>query len=383
MSNYIPQIYLQTVRFSSVYVTSRTTWTFVEISDREGLTEVVEISCGEDTRAVASLIEEFVVSLDGAAILDESDVTEILGMGAYILKRHRIIATAVSALRTIVTSLQCRHKSMSIAQSLGQNIPESVPLYANINRSLLGNNRSPSDFARMAEKAVSQGFTTLKCAPFDEVNSVNGAVAGVEAATPGLQRIAAIRDAVGDRVNLLVDCHSRFGLDSAVHVGEALVKWNIGWYEEPVSPMNNPDELAQVGLKVPIPIAGGESGYGKELFDSLIKDETVSIVMPDIKFCGGAAEALRIMQSALDLGAKVSLHNPSGPVSQLGSAQVTAAITEGMPLEYAFGESEWRTNLMDPPERIDGGRFWLPDGHGLGAGLNQKLITDIGTRWEP
>ena len=162
-----------------------------------------------------------------------------------------------------------------------------------------------------------------------------------------------------------------------------MVKWNIGWYEEPVSPMNNPDELGQVGLKVPIPIAGGESGYGKEFFDSLIKAETVSIVMPDIKFCGGVAEASGIIQSALDLGAKVSLHNPSGPVSQLGSAQVTATIAEGMPLEYPFGESEWRTNLMDPPERIDGGRFWLPDGHGLGAGLNQKLITDIGTRWEP
>ena len=135
MNSYLHHIDLQTVRFSSVEVTARTTWTFAEISDREGLTEVVEISCGEDTRLVASLIEEFGVSLEGVAILDESDVSEILGLGIYILQRHRLIATAVSALRTIVTSLQCRHLSMNIAQFLGQKIPQSVPLYANINRS--------------------------------------------------------------------------------------------------------------------------------------------------------------------------------------------------------------------------------------------------------
>ncbi len=106
--------------------------------------------------------------------------------------------------------------------------------------------RSPSDFARMAERAVLQGFSIIKCAPFDEVNSFDGSVPDVEAFAPGLQRIAAIRDAVGDEINLLVDCHSRFRLDIAIYVGEALVKWNIGWYEEPVSPTNNPSELAQV-----------------------------------------------------------------------------------------------------------------------------------------
>ncbi len=58
MNSYLHHIDLQTVRFSSVEVTARTTWTFAEISDREGLTEVVEISCGEDTRLVASLIED-------------------------------------------------------------------------------------------------------------------------------------------------------------------------------------------------------------------------------------------------------------------------------------------------------------------------------------
>ena len=115
----------------------------------------------------------------------------------------------------------------------------------------------------------------------------------------------------------------------------------------------------------------------------MIKDKAVGIVMPDIKFCGVVLEAFRSMQSALESGAQPSLHNPSGPVSQLGSTQVTATIPEGLPLEYAFGESEWRSDLIDPPERIEGGRFWLPGGYGLGSGLNQQFISDRGVRWEP
>ena len=66
-----------------------------------------------------------------------------------------------------------------------------------------------------------------------------------------------------------------------------------------------------------MPIAGGESGYGEEFFAGLIEGGAVSIIMPDVKYCGGVAEAFKAGTAALRAGQSVSLHSPSGPVSSL------------------------------------------------------------------
>jgi galactonate dehydratase len=130
-----------------------------------------------------------------------------------------------------------------------------------------------------------------------------------------------------------------------------------------------------------MPIAGGESGYGTDFFDNLIQGGAVNVIMPDIKFCGGVVEAYKAGKSAIQAGGQISLHNPSGPISQLGSAHVTAAISGSMPLEHAVGEADWREELLSPPERIYDGRLWFPGGDGIGAALNQDVISLKGTKW--
>ncbi len=61
---------------------------------------------------------------------------------------------------------------------------------------------------------------------------------------------------------------------------------------------------------------------------------------------------------------------------------MAAAISEGMPLEHAVGEADWRAELMSPPERIYDGLLWFPDGDGIGAALNQDVINLKGTKWK-
>ncbi len=132
-----------------------------------------------------------------------------------------------------------------------------------------------------------------------------------------------------------------------------------------------------------MPIAGGESGYGEEFFAELIEGGAVSIIMPDVKYCGGVAEAFRAGRAAMRAGQSVSLHSPSGPVSSLAGAQVTAAMPGAMPLEYAVHEASWRAELLVPTERVADGRMWLPGGPGLGAALNPGVVARYGRRWEP
>ena len=132
-----------------------------------------------------------------------------------------------------------------------------------------------------------------------------------------------------------------------------------------------------------MPVAGGESGYGVEFFDGLLDQRAVAVVMPDVKYCGGVAEAARAGRSAVGRGGGVSLHSPSGPVSLLASGHVTAAVDGALPLEHAVHEVDWRAGLIEPAERIEGGRLLLPSSAGLGAVLNGKVVRRHGRLWTP
>ena len=368
---------LDSVEFGSVVVTPRTEWTFARFRDAKGESADVEITAGEPTADVVRLIVEAVASLRGEAIAREGDVPGLLGLDGPRLRRDFALATAVSALRTGVSVIRSMHDGVSLAEALGGEPQASVPLYANINRGLFGTPRSPADFAGAAERAVREGFGAVKCAPFDEMRPGNP----VSRARPGIRRVAAVRDAVGPDVTLLIDCHSRFDVETAVIVGEELAGLGVDWFEEPAKPMEDPEGMARIAASVPMPVAGGERGYGEELFADLVAQGAVSVIMPDVKHCGGVAAASRAGRAAIDAGGGVSLHSPSGPVSLLISGHVTASMPGAMPLEHAIYEADWRADLLSPPERVESGRLHIPPGAGQGAGLDWNELLRRGRAW--
>ena len=373
---------LKSVELSSVGVTESTEWTFAELAGSEGLRAVVEVTCGDYTGGVVDLLAEIVSTLRGQRLADESQVADILRLTPARLRADRPLATALSAIRTAVVELQSVLDGVSLTETLGGEPRQAVPLYANINRCLLGQDRTPAAFGAAASRAVADGYLIVKCAPFDEVNRNTG-VEVVEMARPGLERVAAVRAAVGQDVRVLVDCHSRFEVDTAPSVAEEMAKLDVGWFEEPVQPTEDPDGLTAVANDIDIPIAGGESGYGEDFFSDLVRRGAVAIVMPDVKHCGGVAEAHRAGLAATGAGGRVSLHSPTGPVSQLASAHVTAAISGALALEHAVFEASWRADLLVPPERIEGGHIQFPGGAGLGASLNRDVIGRHGRSYRP
>ncbi len=365
---------LDRVELGSVVVTPRTEWTFARFLDASGAPADVEITAGDQTDDVARLVAEAVTSMRGVSIAGEADVPRLLGLDERRIGRDFATATAVSALRTGVSIIQAVHDGVGLTEALGGEPQASVPLYANINRGLFGTPRTPADFARAAERAVREGFQTVKCAPFDEVSPGDGAAQ----ARPGIGRVAAVRDAVGPDVTLLVDCHSRFDLDTAVMVAEELAGLGVGWFEEPVPPLEDPAGTAGIAARVPMAVAGGEKGYGEELFAGLVDRGAVSVIMPDVKHCGGVAVASRSGRAAIDAGGGVSLHSPSGPVSLLASGHVTASMPGAMPLEHAVYEADWRADLLSPPERVEDGRLHFTGAPGLGAELRWDLLRQKG-----
>ncbi len=371
-------ITFRTLRYASVTVNDRTQWNFAEIGDDEGLTAVVETTSGGD---VAGRLTPLMQALAGRRIADEAEVVRLAGLEPCAMRRDFALATAVSAVRTAVVDIRAQRNGLTLTQALGGQSVDSVELYANTNRHLLTTARRPLDFAAVAERAVGDGFRTVKCTPFDEVDSRAPGANLAELARPGIERLSAARRAIGSDITLLVDCHSRFDLRSACAVAEALAELDAGWFEEPVNPERDPEDLAEIAARVSMPVAGGEHAYGAEFFRRLVDSGAVTVAMPDIKHCGGVREAVRAATLVARHGGRTSLHGPSGPVSILAGGHVTAAMSAALPLEFGAYECPWRADLIDPPEQVRDGRLRLPTGPGLGAHLNPATLQRHGQAW--
>lgn len=349
-------------------VNHRGNWLLLELHTDAGIAGIGEAShSGDDVRCAACL-RSFVETLRG------QDPRRIEALRLELARRvdGLVAATAASALEQACWDILGQSLGVPVHGLLGGALRERIPLYANVNR---GNQqRTPESFARRAEAAVAEGFDAVKLAPFDEVHGrLHDGESRLEAAAAGLERVRAVRQAVGDNVLVLVDCHSRFDPATALRVADRLTGLGVFWFEEPV--VRYPVVLLrEVRSRSPLPIAAGEEFFGVEGFLELLSTRACDVVMPDVKHCGGIAEARRIAALAEACGIDVAPHNPAGPLSTLASVHLCAGLPNLWRLEYQWGEVDWRQDLLHPPEQVRQGRLALPQAPGLGARLNHELL---------
>ena len=287
--------------------------------------------------------------------------------------RHgRVEQTAISAIEQALWDIKGQALGAPVYDLLGGALRTKIVLYANINRHI--NDRSPAGFAKAAEAAVRQGFKAIKIAPFDELNAFDRPMTTDRALwKKGLERVAAVRGAIGPEIELAVDCHNRFEPSEAITAARELSRYDLFWFEEPVSEAF-PEHLQKVAAAVGMPTASGESLFGLLGFRNLLLNRVVDVIMPDVKQCGGIHEMCKIAEAARLNQIMVSPHCPSGPVSSVANAQASATMTNFYRLEYAWGEVDWRAELLDPPELIEDGCLLLSGRPGLGHGLNYEIV---------
>ncbi|MEC7880497.1 MAG: enolase C-terminal domain-like protein [Chloroflexota bacterium] len=300
-------------------------------------------------------------------------------------------ATSRSGIRSACSDIFAKenskpmHEYLKSRYSLPGTPSNFVNLYANINRSLLPDDngpadRSPKSFSKMAKKALDDGFSYIKCAPFD--GYPNNYYKEGRFIQEGLARVKEIAKLLDRDKKLLVDCHSKFDQQSAISTEKKLFKLGVNWFEEPMNPKTSYKELKEIKKRISGYLVGGEEFYGVKKFLELLKSETLDILMPDIKYCGGIEEAIKIGINLAKISkGSFSIHCPSGPISLLGSAHVTAALNSELPLEHAVYEITDRSNHLNPNEKIMKGKIFFPRGHGLGAepnfNNNHKIIMEV------
>ncbi len=356
------------IRPVGVSVNRRGDWVFLQVDTDAGLTGLGEASHSGNDARLFSLVPDLETWLVGR------DPTNINVLQSLMREQRlgRVGATAWSAVEQACQDIRGQSLGQPLCALLGGPVRDQVRLYANINRHV--EERTPAGFARAGVAAVSDGFTAVKLAPFDEVRTSVRSRSGQAAAwRKGLDRVQALRSAVGPDVEIAVDCHSRFDMKEALAVARALEELDLFWLEEPVA-VDRLRDLSRLAGGIRQPLATAESLFGLEAFGRVLQANAADIIMPDVKHAGGIQETWHIGNLAAACNVAFAPHNPSGPVATAASVHVSACARTFTVLEFAWGEAEWRSALLDPPEEVVDGHIRVSYRPGLGHALNPGLL---------
>jgi galactonate dehydratase len=215
----------------------------------------------------------------------------------------------------------------------------------------------------------------MKIWPFDQfADETGGQHITPEQIERGLEPFRQIREAVGMRIEIAVELHSRWNLQSAVRIAEALEEVRPMWYEDPIR-MDNADALAEFAAKTRVPTTASETLTSRFAFRELLEKKAVGIVMLDPGWVGGISEARRIAALAEAYHRPVAPHDCTGPVvytvgTHLCLATPNAMIQEGVRAYYHGWYEDVLTELPD----IKRGHVAAPPGPGLGTRLRPEFL---------
>jgi galactonate dehydratase len=353
-----------------VHVNHRGDWLFVHVHTDAGIVGLGEASHGGSDTLVAAALYHFDEQLRG----HDAGQIEAAVLAMARLKGGRAAQTALSGVEQALWDIVGQQLGVPVHRFFGGALRERIRLYANINRHV--RDRTPQGFATAASQAAAEGFGAIKLAPFDELRQPDHIRGGPQAAwRSGVERVRAIRKAIGDAVELAVDCHGRMDSSEALIVAEELADCRLFWYEEPV-PDAQVDDLASITARVSMPTASGESLFGMEEFRPFLTRRVVDMLMPDVKHDGGLALTKQIAAAAQMYQLLVAPHNPAGPVATAATAQVISTVPNFYILEYAWGEVDWRADLLAPAEHIEDGYLLLSQEPGIGHRLNPEVLAE-------
>ncbi|MDP7534678.1 MAG: mandelate racemase/muconate lactonizing enzyme family protein [SAR202 cluster bacterium] len=281
------------------------------------------------------------------------------------------IYCAIAGLDIALWDIKGKALGMPIHKLLGGKIHDKVHVYA----SSMARNLTPEEEGRRAASLVEQGYDTYKLH-----SAVPGAID--DPADQTIATVTAVRKAVGDDVDILVDVNGAYSVHHAIEIGKALEDLGVFHFEEP-RPANDLEGLAQIADALTIPIASGEMIYDHFQYRDLILQGRVDIIQPDIVKVPGFTEFQKIATLASAFGIPITVHNTQPILSTVAHLHfcATSPMTP-YAQEYNIEHISIRDEisvLKEPLEVIDG-HIAVPDGPGLGVELDEAALKELASR---
>ena len=231
------------------------------------------------------------------------------------------------------------------------------------------------DAGALARSLLTEGVRAMKIWPFDiAAEASNGTRIAPDDLAQALEPFAKIREAVGDKMQIMVELHGLWTLPCALVIAEALKPYQPAWLEEPIR-FNELDAMAELARHTSIPIAASERLAMRGPFRQLIEKHAASIIMIDLAWCGGLSEARKIANMAEAAQLPVTLHDCTGPIVYAASCALSSTLPNANYQEavraYFTG---WYREIVDTLPDVTDGRVAPIDRPGLGLTLKPELF---------
>jgi galactonate dehydratase len=354
-------------------------WLFAKVSTDEGLFGWGEPIVEGHAATVAAAVREMEGFLIGLNPLHIEDIWQTL----YRTRFYRggpVMMSAIAGINQALWDIKGKYHNAPIYSLLGGPVRDKIRTY-----SWIGGDR-PSEVAQMALERKAQGFNAIKMNATEELHYVDS-FDKVEAV---VERVAAIREAVGNASGVAVDFHGRVQKPMAKVIARELEPFHLMFIEEPVLPENN-EALRDIANHTSAPIATGERMYSRWDFKQVLQDGYVDILQPDLSHAGGISEVFKIAAMAEAYDVALAPHCPLGPIALAACLQLDFVARNAFIQEQSLGIHYNQGNdLLD--YLADSATFAFQDGYiplltgpGLGIAINEEAVREAakkGHNWK-
>jgi galactonate dehydratase len=352
-------------------------WIFVKVvTDQPGLHGWGEATLEWHTRAVVGAVEDL-----GTLLIGE-DPTRIEHLWQMMYRQHfwhgngAVRGTAISGIDIALWDILGKVHGVPCHKLWGGPVRDYVRLYSHLGGGKMEDfyDTEVSDakrFGDLAKKAVEDGFTAFKSMAVPETAPIEGLrpIKYAEAC------VRAMREAVGDNIDIMVDCHARPSPRMGLMFAKAIEPYGLYWFEEPCWP-EAVDGMADIQRAVTTPIATGERLITNWQVREFLEKRACSVIQTDITHCGGLSESRRIAALCETYRVALAPHNPQGPVSTAASLELGFATPSYIICESVHLDVPWRQEIVSESFVVEKkGRIVRPGNKpGLGIEVNEKEV---------
>jgi L-alanine-DL-glutamate epimerase-like enolase superfamily enzyme len=358
---------VETKRFERPPRNPRSTWneknTFlVFVVADDGSIGVGEAWCeGISPRTLATfLVEDLAPLFRGADVEDLERLWQLAYSRSHTSAKPGLTLSVLGAVDTALWDLVARAHDRPLHRLLG-SCSDRVPAYAS--GGLYAEDKSLTDLAREMAAYVDQGFRAVKMK-----------VAGAPLAED-VSRVAAVREAIGPDVRLMVDAVYMLDEASALRMARAFEPYDLWFLEAPLAPNDLPG-LRRLTARSPIPIAGNEVAFGLDAYRDLVVEAGVHVVHLDVNQCGGIGEARRVAALAAAFHRPVSFHCATSAVCFAANLHVAASVANAQSIEYHSIHRMLFDRVPADRFRIEQGAIVLPQMPGIGVEIDPRALKD-------
>ena len=347
-------------------------WLFIQLFTDEGIVGLGERVTGHATNLQSQiallhdLCDRFVI---GQSPFDIEKIWQAMYGTVHDYRHPGLDSTpAISAIEMACWDIVGKATEQPIYNLLGGRYHERLRAYAYM--PMEGVLEDPAKAGEVAVKLLEEGNTACKLDPFMPSFPLprDFSLKTIKHAAKIFQ---AIRDAVGDELEIGIGTHGQFSTAGAIRVASIFEQFNPMWFEEPVPP-ENVDEMARVAAHTTIPIASGERLVTKYEFAELLIKQAAQIIQLDVGQCGGILESKKIAGMAEAHYAMIAPHMYVGPIAAAAAIQLDTCSPN-------FMIQEWNVNalhseIFTQPITLEDGYIVPPTGPGLGVELDEAVV---------